>query len=135
MANMKRFGYLDNGIFPGTVLFSCGNSYAEIIEEIRKSKEKYWEKGISTEESFIDNGCSKALHRTIIKGDRKINLYYIILNGWYKTDYDYVVLAHECLHITQFFLSQVLERDREIEAEAYYHSHIMQQCLDLIRQE
>jgi hypothetical protein len=34
-------------------------------------------------------------------------------------------LAHETLHLCQEFLPQFLNRDEEMEAEAYFHSHIM----------
>ncbi len=34
-------------------------------------------------------------------------------------------LAHEVLHLCQEFLPQFLNRDEEMEAEAYFHSHVM----------
>lgn len=35
-------------------------------------------------------------------------------------------LAHEMLHVCQEFLSQYLNRDNEMEAEAYFHSYLME---------
>jgi hypothetical protein len=40
-------------------------------------------------------------------------------------------LAHEMLHVCQEFLSQFLDRDEEMEAEAYFHSYLMYSCYKL----
>jgi hypothetical protein len=40
-------------------------------------------------------------------------------------------LAHEVLHLCQEFLPQFLNRDEEMEAEAYFHSYIMYSCYKL----
>lgn len=40
-----------------------------------------------------------------------------------------ITLAHEVLHICQDFLPTYLDRNEEQEAEAYFHSYIMQEIL------
>ena len=40
-------------------------------------------------------------------------------------------LAHEMLHVCQEFLPQFLDRDEEMEAEAYFHSYLMESCYKL----
>lgn len=40
-------------------------------------------------------------------------------------------LAHEMLHVCQEFLPQFLNRDEEMEAEAYFHSYLMHSCYKL----
>jgi len=61
-------------------------------------------------------------------------LFYIILTEEFDfSDYAYCKLAHEVLHICQFILPDILNRDREYECEAYLHTHIMMQCLNQIR--
>lgn len=40
-------------------------------------------------------------------------------------------LAHECLHVCQEFLPQFLNRDEEMEAEAYFHSYLMESIYGL----
>lgn len=40
-------------------------------------------------------------------------------------------LAHEMLHVCQEFLPQFLNRDEEMEAEAYFHSYLMYSCYKL----
>jgi len=40
-------------------------------------------------------------------------------------------LAHEVLHLCQEFLPTFLDRDKEMEAEAYFHSYIMEKIYSL----
>jgi hypothetical protein len=40
-------------------------------------------------------------------------------------------LAHEMLHVCQEFLPQFLDRNEEMEAEAYFHSYLMYSCYKL----
>jgi hypothetical protein len=40
-------------------------------------------------------------------------------------------LAHETLHLCQEFLPIFLDRNKEMEAEAYFHSHIMEKIYSL----
>ena len=49
------------------------------------------------------------------------------------SDWSMCTLAHECLHITQFMLPEILDRNREYECEAYLHTHIMEQALNKLR--
>ena len=41
-----------------------------------------------------------------------------------------ITLAHEMLHVCQEFLPQFLNRDEEMEAEAYFHSYLMEKTCD-----
>lgn len=45
-----------------------------------------------------------------------------------------VKLAHEVLHICQFYLPSFLNRDMEYEAEAYTHTYIMRQIISKIKE-
>jgi hypothetical protein len=40
-------------------------------------------------------------------------------------------LAHEMLHVCQEFLPDFLNRNDEMEAEAYFHSYLMESCYKL----
>lgn len=72
--------------------------------------------------------------RTITTIKEKRHYYIIrIPKEFTFSDLDYVTLAHEVLHITQYFLTDVLDRDVENEAEAYFHSYLMEYCLNVIR--
>ena len=132
----KILHWLDNGCYPGYVMFSCGFSYDEIMKLLKKKKAKHWIIGISDDKTFIDKGNYFGLHRIISnkKTGKEVNLYYIIIKDRFTfTDYEYCKLAHEILHICNFFLKDILDRDKEFEAEAYYHTHIMTQCLKILR--
>jgi hypothetical protein len=56
------------------------------------------------------------------------------LKGFNFLDKDYVALAHEITHLIQFHLPDFCNRDREIEFEAYTHSHLMTQFLEKYRE-
>lgn len=55
---------------------------------------------------------------------------FIILRSGFEWNPDsYITLSHEILHLCQFYLKDFFGDERENEAEAYFHSHIMRQCL------
>lgn len=142
---IQKIDFLNMGCYPGTVLFSYQFSYEELMTQLEKNYKKkiwktedgleVWKFGIEGDESKLTEGSYYALHRVIQKkGHTTKNLYYIILKKKFEfTDWDYCMLAHECLHICQYFLPSILDRDKEHEAEAYLHSHLMEQCLKIIR--
>jgi len=132
----KVLHWLDTGIFPATVMFSCGFKYIEIMKMLKQKKAEHWISGISEDKALIENGNYLALKREIenLKTKECKTLYYIIINEDFNfTDYEYCKLAHEVLHICQFFLPDCLDRNREYECEAYLHTHLMQQCLKILR--
>jgi hypothetical protein len=132
----KIIRYLNTGIFPGTVMFSCGFDYDFIIKFYKKHKATDWLSGLEGDKNLIDGGNYFSLYRELYNtktGESK-HLYYIILKKQFTfTDYEMCVLAHEIVHICQFFLKDILDRNKEIEAEAYLHTHLMQQCLKELR--
>lgn len=131
----KIIEWFDLGIFPGVVMFSNGMQYDEIIIELNKIKAEQWILGIGSPEDkqLIDNGNAFGLYRSIenTKTGRVVNLFYIILKKPFEySSSDYIILAHEALHIVQFFSEGVFDRKKEIECEAYLHSHIMRKCIE-----
>lgn len=126
----QSLGYLNTGIFPAIVMFSVGFSHKEIVKVLKDTDAKDWRKGIRGDLDLIEEAEWLAMKR-LWKGKR---LFYIILKDCFNfKDISYCKLAHEVLHICQFVLPEMLERDREIEAEAYLHTHLMAQCLEQIR--
>lgn len=128
--------WLNAGIFPCHILFSVGFSYDEIIKHCKKVKANDWETGISLDKQLIDSGTCFGLKRTIEneKTGKHTLLFYIIITRQFDfSDWDMIMLAHEIVHICQFMLPDILNRDNETEAEAYLHSHIMTQCLKELR--
>lgn len=140
----KTIAFLNMGNYPGTVMFSVGFSYPELIKQLQKNyKTGYWkpEDGCKMWLQAIENDKELnkdtwfALHRKLYhKKFPEKNLFYIlILRPFDFSDGDMCKLAHECLHICQFYLPDILDRNREIEAEAYLHTHLMEQCLRIMR--
>jgi hypothetical protein len=136
----KVLTWLDNGIYPGYVLFSVNHNYKEITTKLKKLKNKGWykafkETGYLNRESVIKpkaHASRVALYNTKLQQDQ--HYFFIIFPEKFEfEDEDYVCLAHEILHICQFFLQHILDRDVEYEGEAYYHSHLMHQCLEALR--
>lgn len=143
---LKVIDFLNFGIFPGTVLFSVGNSYSELVETIEEeytagrweaeSGHKLWSLGISDDEKLLTSGTYFALKRELEnkKENLEKTLFYIIITEQFTfTDYEMCKLAHEITHLLQFHLPTILDRNREIEAEAYTHTHLMMQCLKILR--
>lgn len=133
---MKFIETINTGIFPFNVLFCYNFSYEGIISTLKENGDTEWYTGIDDAEELLNNGSYFGLHRHIenIKTKESRHLFYIILTKPFKfKDEDYCTLAHEVLHICQFMLPIILNRDNEFEAEAYLHSHLMSQCLKLLR--
>lgn len=138
MKNKKPFiTWLNTGIFHGNIMFSVGFSYEEINKNLTKLKAWNWKLGISKDKEFIESGKNFAMKRTIYKKatneNNKILFYVIFTDNFTFNDWHYCKLAHEVLHICQFMLPDFLDRNKEIEAEAYLHTHIMTQCLNSLR--
>ena len=122
---------LNTGIFPARVCFCVGFTYKEIIAHLKKAKaEEGWIKAIEGDESHIGSGQFHAMKRTY---KTATYFYVIIIRTFDFSDWDMIMLAHELLHICQFLLPDMLDRDREYESEAYLHSHLMTQALKYLR--
>lgn len=68
--------------------------------------------------------------------DEGFNFRCIILRGMTDsndTDW-YITLAHETLHLCQEFLSVFMPERNEDEAEAYFHSYIMREIVNMIKE-
>lgn len=131
----KQMHTLDAGIFPFKVLLSSGYLYDEIIKELKKQKCHQWALGLRDDKAFIEGGKNFAIKRTVAhKKHGEATFFYIIFTESFDfTDWSMCKLAHEVLHICQFMLPLMLDRDREYECEAYLHSHIMEQALKKLR--
>lgn len=133
----KIIRFLNFGIFPGTVCFCSGFTVQEIISKLKTKKYKELEEYAEclNDEQILNAKFSYFAHSAeMVKNDDTIRIYFIILiPPFLFEDSSYVILAHEVLHICQFFLKNILDRKNEIEAEAYLHSHLMTQALKELR--
>ena len=124
-------GFIGGGIFYDDVFFGCGCSYNEIIEYFKEIKATSWIKGLEIHKETLEGEYKMIALSVDYNGE---HLYYIISKeSFVFNDKHYVYLAHECLHICQFYLPNVLDRNKEYESEAYFHSHLMTQCLKMLR--
>lgn len=126
---------LDAGIFPFKILLTSGFTYDEIIKELKKQKCDQWALGLRDDKEFIQSGKNFGMKRTITHPKHgESTFFYIIFTDIFNfSDYSMCKLAHEVLHICQFMLPMMLDRNREYECEAYLHTHIMEQALQKLR--
>lgn len=132
----KELAWLDCGIFPVVVMFSCGFSYDEVVKLLKKKKAEHWLIGLGEDKDLVDKSNYLAMRRDIEykKTGEKKTMFYIFIGQLFKfTDYEMAKLAHEVLHICQYSLPDILDRNKEHEAEAYLHTHLMRQCLKILR--
>lgn len=125
----KFIKFLDFGSYPGNLLFIYNTDYKNIARwasALDNSKDNWLEAVVSCGEEL-----NKPLITISIDTDQK---YFIMKFGRefkFKAQ-DYIDLAHEVFHVVQFYTTDI-SQNREIEAEAYLHSHIMTQCINAIR--
>lgn len=123
--------WLDNGQFHGSICFCYGLTQKEIVAKLKKEGQKNWAGALELQELNIEGSGRFALRR---RYEEKLYFFIILVEQFKFTDYEYCMLAHEITHICQFMLPDYLDRDREIECEAYFHTHVMRQCLEKIRE-
>jgi hypothetical protein len=126
--------WVNMGIFPCVVMFSVGNTRDQICKYLKKIGADGWLRAI--EDVPIDPGCWYGLKRDVenLRTKETTTYLFIIAPRFEFLDDDFVKLAHEILHVCQFYLPDVnVNRDKEIECEAYTHTHIMRQCLKILR--
>lgn len=133
---VKLLYWLDAGIFPSTILFSMGFSFDEVQTEFKKKKATSWALSLSEDRERWDNSNYRAFKRVLEnkKTGKEIDHFIIkIKEPFGFTDFEYCKLAHEVLHICQYMLPDILDRNEEHEAEAYFHTYLMNEILKRIR--
>ena len=141
MKSNKIIDWINFGIYPGYCMFSVGFTFDEIMLHLKESEGndrdlKDWISGIEDDKALIDSGSNFGLKRTLenTKTGKVKHLSYIIFTDRFGfTDYEMCKLAHEVLHICQFVLPDFMDVEREFESVAYTHTHLMSQCLELMR--
>lgn len=134
---ISLFTTIDFGTFDGKILFSCGFQIKELIAELSKQDCGEWNKGLKIDSKMFHKGaCAYASKYNFnVDGEKRTYYYLIIKDPFNFTDQEYTTLAHECLHLVQFRLIDILNRDNELECEAYLHSYLMNKCLSHLRLE
>ena len=133
----KTLTWVNMGCFPGSCLVSSGHDYDSLKKELDDLSAHNWFTPLAKSKSDINNpDVEGTVFRKLFrrKGQSSCVFYYLILSKPFDfSDQAYITLAHECLHVVQYALVPILNRDNEAEAEAYLHSHLMAQCLKAFR--
>lgn len=137
----KILQFIDHGIFHGYTLFIYGMTYEEVVGKLKKiKKSSEWLKCLETSKEHFEKvyNWGSCFQRTISvtrggKVTRETRYSFIYVKSFDFSDDDMCALAHEVVHLCQFVLPDFLDRNKEIEAEAYFHTHIMDQCLKALR--
>lgn len=132
----KILYWMDTGIFTATIMLSVGFKYDEIINLCKNKKAIGWDLALRDDKKLIDSGNAFALKRIVenIKTGKEVTYFYIIFTEQFDfSDWSMCKLAHECLHICQFMLPDFLDREKEHECEAYFHTYLMRECLKRMR--
>jgi len=144
MSVKKYIGWIDHGCYPGETLFINGYDYDQTLKHLKKMRKKKgvnkkvmdcWIESVRAHENtFRSNNWFCGICDVAPKDSDRFSKYTIIslTTGFKKCDFDYTRVAHEVLHLCQFYLPDLLDRDTEVEAEAYFHTHIMGQILNVI---
>lgn len=133
---IKGMYWFDTGIFPATVMFVFGFTYDETLAELKKKKAHSWALAIRDDRKLMETSNYLTMKRcfTNTKTGAPVDHYIIKIKKPFKfTDFEYCKLAHEIVHICQYFLPDVLDREKEHEAEAYLHTYLMEKCLAALR--
>ena len=131
----KVLYWLDMGCYPGHTVFVRGFSFDQVRNLMRRKKANDWLDAFNFAVlNQSEKGCwaNKTTMENKKTGEVK-HYFFIYVHTFSFLDYDYVKLAHEVLHICQFYLPDILDRNKEHEAECYLHTHLMQQCLKIMR--
>jgi len=130
------FKFLDHGILGGTTLFVLGKGYDETIDFLKPKKFSEWRFALADDKELLDNAEWACLSRSIenVKDGSITKCFFIFVKNFDFSDLHYCALAHEITHLMQFMCKDFFDRNKEIEFEAYLHTHIMKQCLAAIRE-
>ncbi len=129
--------WIPMGMFPGFLMLNYQFTHKELLKILEKKEDaETWYVAVEDEEHRVNNiWC--AMHRELENSETTETTNCFTLNipetFDFNNHYHYCMLAHEVLHICQFYLPDVLDRNKEHEAEAYFHTYLMDSILKLIK--
>lgn len=134
--------WLNHGCYPGytCLIYAMKHKEArEVIKETYKDdntaeSERDWlfAFDVLDENNFKPSGNSGfCSYVTLEDGDDLKILRFIWINNFDFTTESYAMIAHEVMHLCQFFLPTITP-DREKEMEAHFHTYMMTQIIDYI---
>jgi hypothetical protein len=130
--------WINHGVYPGSTMFIYKKSHDEVCKHLKKLKAIDWLVCVENDELMLKPEqwfCGRRVFYNSKTKEERTLFFIRIATEFYFNDRAYVTLAHEVLHLCQFFLPDLMDRNKEIEAEAYFHTYMMEQCLKAIRGE
>ncbi len=126
---------LNFGSFHGKILFTAGYSYDEICKELKKQKCLEWLQAFENTHSLWSDTCSgfSSLTTVTINGKDYQYCFVCLRDRFDFSDRAHSILSHEVIHICTHNLSQMFDIVKENEAFAYTHTHILDQCYNILR--
>lgn len=126
---------LNFGSFPGKIMFTCGYTFDEICKQLKKEKCDEWLECFETTKDLWDGNCwgFGSLRTKKIKDEFYYYSFLCLRDNFDFTDESHAKLAHEVIHVCTFQLADLFNLVKENEAFAYTHTHIMQQCYEVLR--
>lgn len=128
---------LNFGSFPGKCMFTCGYTYKEIYDSLKKQKLTAWLDAFKTCEYLFDGVTAGfASHRTLEIDGSIYYFHFLHLRDHFDyTDNAHSILSHEVIHLCTHNLKDILDIVKENEAFAYTHTYILKQCYEVLRGE
>ena len=123
------------GSFHGKILFTAGYTYDEICKELKKQKCLEWLEAFESTHHLWGKTVAGYSSLTTITINRESYQYcFICLRDRFNfSDTAHGILSHEVIHICTHNLSQMFDIVKENEAFAYTHTHILNQCYEVLR--
>lgn len=123
------------GSFHGKILFTAGYTYDEICKELKKQKCDEWLVAFENTKYLWGKDVAgfSSLQTVSINGKEYESCFVCLRDVFDFSDKAHATLSHEVIHICTHNLSNMLDIVKENEAFAYTHTHILNQCYDVLR--
>ena len=132
---MKAMSTLNFGSFPGKIMFTAGYSFEEACKELKKQKCNDWLECFKQTEYLFEPTCAGFASTRIlsVKGKEYTFNFVCLRDEFNFSDKHHATLSHEVIHICTHQLKDMIDIVRENEAFAYTHTHILNQCYEVLR--
>lgn len=126
---------LNFGSFHGKIVFTAGYTFDEICIELKKQKCWEWLDAFKQTDYLWGKTVAgfSSLQTLRIKGKDYQYGFVCLRDRFDFTDNAHSILSHEVIHICTHNLSQMFDIVKENEAFAYTHTHILNQCYEVLR--
>lgn len=128
--------YIPFQVYPGGVCFTMDFLYEDLLDSFEKEDLEEWR--IALEDIGPDMYKNWFCSKRVLENPDGHERTFFFLNIPCQFDFldmnHYCMLAHELVHLCQFYLPDVLDRNVEHEAEAYFHTYMMETILRIIKE-